>query len=365
MNFLNPLNMIPLRLLCRFFGVSDRFWNFVFVPIHTSTFIEVEMDTLPAAMAEILNEIVPFARTPHMRTWKSTAYDTILKMTQDLPKANIRTSCAVETVQYIPSQSIPGKFDVKVIDEDGSEQVFDGVIFACSAQAMNRILHGKGEVFPGQPPLISNGANGLNNNLRLSGLRSWLLNWMETNILSTTLYTTDRDTTFEKGVAHSKPHAVLPEKYQKEIMNAYCNYIEVESSNPREIENSFVISSWAPTTQTPDVKGKRPMLVTYNADKKLENEETEWISTSKEAHPCLTTWQMICSVILWPFLQGARNEQTYFCGSAVLPGNGHDLSFLSGLVAADEFGADYPFEDNENAKADYLRLRQMMLSIWA
>ena len=33
----------------------------------------------------------------------------------------------------------------------------------------------------------------------------------------------------------------------------------------------------------------------------------------------------------------------YFCGSTVTPGNGHDLSFLSGLVAASECGADFPY----------------------
>ena len=107
------------------------------------------------------------------------------------------------------------------------------------------------------------------------------------------------------------------------------------------------------------------MLVTYNADDKLKHSKTEWVSTSREAHPCLTWMQLGSSVTLWPLLQGARNEQTYFCGSAVLPANGHDLSFLSGLVAAAELGAPYPFPGNTEAHADYLRLRSMMLGLWA
>lgn len=33
MSYFNPLNLIPLRTLCRFFRISDKFWDFVFVPI--------------------------------------------------------------------------------------------------------------------------------------------------------------------------------------------------------------------------------------------------------------------------------------------------------------------------------------------
>ena len=163
---------------------------------------------------------------------------------------------------------------------------------------------------------------------------------------------------------HSKAHAVIAEDYRDEVLSAYCNYIEVETAKPRNLQNTFVISSWAPSAQAPEVKGKLPMLVSYNTEKELENEETEWVSTSREAHPCLTTWQMMASQILWPLLQGTRNGQTFFCGSAVTPGNGHDLSFLSGLIAASELGAPFPFSYNTEAAGDYERLRKMMFAFW-
>jgi hypothetical protein len=191
------------------------------------------------------------------------------------------------------------------------------------------------------------------------------MNFLETTLLSNTLYTTDRDKTFERGIVHSDAKAVLPDSMREEVLESYCNYIEVDSQNPVNLENSFVISSWAPTAQEPDVKGKLPMLVTYNAEEKLKNTKTDWVSTSREAHPCLTFLQLGSSVMLWPVLQGARRDSTFFCGSAVLPANGHDLSFLSGLVAASELGAPYPFPNDKNALADFVRLRKMMLSIWA
>ncbi|CAK9006429.1 8-desaturase) [Durusdinium trenchii] len=363
-SMLNPLNLIPLRTLCRLYGISDRFWEFVFVPIHTSTFLEIEMDTVPALMAELLNEIVPFTETPNMRTWKTHSYDTLRKMSLELPKDNVRTSCGVESVRYIPRANPEDGFDVKVLDEDDEEHTYDAVIFACSAQAMNRILHGKGQPLPGQP-LLPNQANGLNNNTVMSSWKRWFLNGLETTLLSHTLYTTDRDKTFERGTAHTNATAVFPDEFKAEILDEYCNYIEVDARNPRNLENSFVISSWAPTMQAPHLRGKLPMMVTYNADKKLENVETEWVSTSREAHPCLTMKQLASSTTCWPMLQGARNGQTYFCGSAVLPANGHDMSFLSGLVAANELGAPYPFSHDPVATGDFERMRKLMLWFWA
>ena len=129
------------------------------------------------------------------------------------------------------------------------------------------------------------------------------------------------------------------------------------------VENTFVISSWAPAAQEESVRGKRPMLVSWNCREKLEaaNAKTERPVTSHEAHPCLSKWQLAACTLLWPRAQGSRNGSTYFCGSAVTPGNGHDLSFLSGLVVAGELGAEFPYSSCVEAHEDYLKLRKMMI----
>jgi len=336
MSWVNPLNLIPLKRLCQWWGVSQRFWDYVFVPVHTSTFLEVNMDSVPGSMGSLLNDIVPFSATPRMKTWKTNAYDTVVAMLQDI---KVKTSCGVETVTFNADGS------VCVTDEDGESRQFDAVVFACSAQAMNRILHGEGQ--PGENNIPPNNSNGLNS----------ITSWLESFLLRQTLYTTDRDKTFERGIVHTQSAATIPAAHRDDVMREYCNYIEVKE--PGDLENSFVISSWAPTAE------EFPMLVTYNADKKLDGLDTEWVSTSREAHPCLTTWQMMSTTVLWPLLQGRRNAKCYFCGSAVLPGNGHDLSFLSGIVAATELGANYPFQKNKMAQQDFDRLRGMMLSAWA
>ena len=191
----------------------------------------------------------------------------------------------------------------------------------------------------------------------------WLAQ-LEGILLRNTIYTVDRDKTFEQGVVHSDAR-VFPEKFREELLDKHCNYMVVNGKNPRDVENHFIISSWAPTVTTPQLKGKKSMLVSYNCPEKTDKVEAEWTVTSREAHPSLTMTQMAASIAVWPILQGFRNRQVYYCGSAFTPGNGHDLSLLSGFVAASEVGAEYPFPNVPHAKEDFLRLRKMMLGMWA
>ena len=46
--------------------------------------------------------------------------------------------------------------------------------------------------------------------------------------------------------------------------------------------------------------------------------------------------------------------------STCLPGNGHDLSFLGGVVIACAIGADYPFEGDAPARRDFVDMRKFM-----
>jgi predicted NAD/FAD-binding protein len=329
-NVLNPLNVFPLRSLMRMYGVSDFFWERVFVPVHTSTFLEVEMESLPAVMAELLDEVVPFSKTPVMRVWKSHANDVFVNMTKAWPPGAVRASCAVERVDFSPAKG------VLVKHEDAEDpEYFDAVVFACSAPAMRSILGNDGTTLAA----------------------------CEDYVLRNTMYTVDRDKTFETGVVHSDAPAVLPGKFERELLDEYANYIEIDGSNPRNLENHFIISSWAPTMKAH--RGKRAMLVSYNAAEKTKNVDSEWTVTSRDAHPCLTMWSSFCSTQVWPMLQGARQGRAYYCGSAITPANAHEFSLLSGFVAASQLGAPYPFPNNPKAQQDFERMRGMMLGWWA
>lgn len=356
MNLINPLNVIHLKSLCTWFGISDLFWQRVFVPIHTSTFLEAEMGGIPAVMAELLDDMVPLnvtkGKVPEMRAWKTNAYDIFPKMVADWPRTATRTSCAVERVDF--QSAADGSLDVVVTHEDSNEEtpneVFDAVVFACSAPATQKIL----QQAQSNPTSFSSWFD----------ISARVLSYLERYLLQNTMYTVDRDKTFEAGVVHSDG-SVFPEKFRAELLERHCNYMVVDGNKPTDVENHFIISSWAPTANTPQSKGKLPMLVSYNCPEKTDRIEAEWTVTSREAHPCLTVWQTACCIAFWPLIQGFRNKQCYYCGSAFTPGNGHDLSLLSGFVVASELGAEFPFLQNDKATQDFLRLRQMMLTFWA
>lgn len=343
MSFFNPLNLISLKTLTKIFGLSNKFWDYIFVPLHTSTFLELDLDDVPSVMAEVLEDIMPLTRTPTMVAWEKDANQPIEEILVQNSRIKGKRSCAVEKVEYFGDK-------VFVTDEDESCEKYDAVIFACSARSMTSILH------------TQNQNNGL----------SFGLNQLEKLVFNKVLYSHDRDEkgTFNQGVVH-KHATVLPTKFRKNILKDYCNYMEVDRKDPTVLENTFVISSWAPTVQNAadntlkyhfGSSEEEGMFVSYNCRDKLKDKECEWTSTSREAHPSLTTWHLFSSQMLWPKLQGTRNKSTYFCGSAVTPGNGHDLSLLSGIIAATELGAEYPFAtEDKKAERDFELLRKMMI----
>ena len=69
------------------------------------------------------------------------------------------------------------------------------------------------------------------------------------------------------------------------------------------------------------------------------------------SHPCFSTRNLlIFGALRW--IQGKHG--VYYCGSYCTPGNGHDLSLLSGLVAASAAcDAPYPFDESPGAARDF------------
>ena len=234
---------------------------------------------------------------------------------------------------------------------------YDQIVFACGAPAVSRITK----------------RFSIESNSTFGSIWSLISNSLLQGVLSKISYTESRDRMFLRGSAHSDASRVLPSKFKNELLKEYCNYVEVQrgesSSNDDDdsdtvrYENSFIISSWCPPTLAPGVKGKRPMLVSYNCEERLEGGDINLYERNvngKEAHPCLTMTNLALSNVVWPWFQGMQDGRVYFCGSYVTPGNGHDLSMLSGLVVASKIGAKYPFQNNDKASEDFFLLQKLM-----
>eukprot|EP00937_MAST-01D_sp_MAST-1D-sp2_P000463 g463.t1 len=382
---LNPLNLVPLRALAQsfLFGVSARFWEEVFVPVHTSTFLEASMDDLPAVIVELLEDIVPLAepeRAPVMATWAAGhAGEVFERLAAPLEEGAVHTSTEIERVRFAlelepaapaaasasAPASAPGAAgrDVRVAayatDDEGVERRFDHVIFACGAPAAARAL--------GRFDFDAAGAAGAAGGGLLASLRAQAAQWAAVRALRNVQYVESRDAMFSSGEAHSDASRVLPPAFREELLDRCCNYVEVQrgagAGGGVRYENSFIISSWCPPALEPRVKGQRAMLVSYNCRAKLKAMPAAHFErnvTGREAHPCLTMRNLLLSSLLWPWLQGLHRGTAFFCGSAVTPGNGHDLSLLSGLVVARAIGAAFPFGGNAAACFDFKALQAMM-----
>jgi len=113
------------------------------------------------------------------------------------------------------------------------------------------------------------------------------------------------------------------------------------------------LSSWIPSVQLN--KKTRPMMITYNSNKEIGLEAGR--ITNYGAHPHLTTINLIIGALL-RFVQGHNGR--FYCASYTTPGNGHDMSFLSGLAIANAIGAQYPFQGHHNCWTDFSKLSALM-----
>ena len=304
---LNPLCVIPLRLVCRAAGISDAFWQHSFVPVHTSSFLSARLSSIPAVIAPALEDIVSVEHGGHLRTWSRDSSDVFEKMTEGVA---VRAATPVEAVE---------RSERHIAVHAGGSATYDRVVFACPAPAAVQIID------------------------RPSALERILLGGVH--------YADHDDDTFAVGVVHSDP-GVLPAEHRDEILRHFANYIRcIRKGQSVTYENTFVISSWAPAARDSDL----PMMVSYNVSTPIAQVARRIRNTF--AHPSLSGKNLMRAMAL-RLIQGPR---VYYCGSYTTPGNGHDLSLLSGLVVAEALGAAYPFAAHGAALRDFEQLRSMML----
>ena len=154
---LNPLNLISLWKLAHYvFGVSRKFWDDVFVPVHTSTFLETQMDGLPAVIAELLEDIVPLSDPetyPVMDTWEAgNAREVFEKLVEPLRK---NKSCSVHTSNGVSSVTFKNRRNgedrvVVVTDEDGNTNEYVRSIFECF-KTFDHVIRARSIVFCQSP----------------------------------------------------------------------------------------------------------------------------------------------------------------------------------------------------------------------
>ncbi|MGB5808996.1 MAG: FAD-dependent oxidoreductase, partial [Polyangiales bacterium] len=309
-SYFNPMNVIPLYWLARLFGVSKEFWHTIFVPVHSATFITTSMKGIPAVILPILESIVPLETPCRMGTWDGPPRRVFERMTAPFG-AHVHTDHEIKNVARER-----GRFVLH--DQEGRRFEADKVIFACDAHAVLGALD--------RPT------------------------WLQRVLLGNSQYVDDVDPTFSKFVVHSDA-TIFPEAHREEICSNFNTYVELDDDG--SLECTFVLSSKYPGLHEFGV----PMLVTFNS-KKAIGEVRKRIDLPHPNHTLSLRNLIIMSAMR--FLQG-KND-IFYCGTFTTPEGGHDLSFMSGLVAARAVGAPYPLpRRSEDAHADYHQMQKMML----
>lgn len=309
-SYFNPMNLIPLCWMMALFGVSREFWERIFVPVHSSTFITVHQRSIPAVLAPLLEDIVPLESPSRMATWQQAPDAVFTRMTQDFA-SHVHTNCEIVSV----TTSADG---VELRDAGGRCFQADRIIFACdSISALTTIS---------KP------------------------SWLQRQLLGAVKYVDDTDPTFSKAVLHGDT-TVFPEEHRQRIASEFNTYAEIAEDG--RLESTFVVSSHLPVLKD----ANRACLVTFNSRKAIQGVHKEIRLVRCNHHLCL---QNLIIMMALRFIQG-RNR-TYYCGSFTTPEGGHDLSFLSGLVIARALGASYPFSaDHVAAVTDFRQLQTLML----
>jgi predicted NAD/FAD-binding protein len=346
---LNPMNLIPIRLLSKVFGISDSFWEYVVVPVYSSSFLTCHLNDTPAVILPALDDIISVGAGPvkTLKTWAGSSKDVFDAMARVIGSQNIELNAAITHVSPIVGYGCENNGIVITYKGGAKTAHFDRVIFACPSRAVDNLSKG-------------------------TTLRSHLFD----QIIPSILYENERDDSFTFGVIHSNRSVIPSQCHEKYFGRRYSNYLKVRKNPDRSqcklenlVENTFTLGTWVP--QAVSAAGglaAEPFdcFVTYNGSVKIPEAEQLGIVDNTWAHPQLSLKMMTLAASVG-LLQGRHN--VYYCGSYTTPGNGHDLSLLSGFVVAHAViskaghpEAAYPFAavGDPRLHADFKQLQALM-----
>ena len=289
LNALNPFNYISMGTVLNLGGFSGDFRYKILKPMFVNFLMATNVFDMPAALfARYLDFFDIEASTP-MQTW-----DQGTRRIYENLSANFRDQIYLDRpVKKVYRRSS----GVVVEDEDGMTETFDEVIFACNANQTLMMLH--------KPTLL------------------------ERYILSSIRYESELH---NHTVVHSDA-SVLPDN-EVEPLKTRSNHIEQYGSRPDNYEITYIMHNQQPWANPSD----KPCLVTYNPLSNID--ERKVIDRWWFQHIVHDVRHVAWIVSLFQFIQGRR--RTWHCGAHTLV-NSQETCFVSGLAAATQLGADYPF----------------------
>ncbi len=292
-NALNPYNYVSMGTLLNLHGFSGDFRYKILKPMFVNFLMATNVFDMPASLFSRYLEFFDIESSTPMQTWDQGTrriYESLSAGFED----KIYLSRPVRKVYRQRS-------GVVVEDEEGAREEFDEVIFACNANQTLMILD--------KPTML------------------------ERYLLSSIRYESELH---NHTIVHSDA-TVLPDNEVKPL-ETRSNHIEQYGARPDNYEITYIMHNQQPWAKDSD----RPCLVTYNPISKID--EVKVIRRHWFQHIVHDVRHVTFLMHLFRFIQGKR--RTWHCGAHTLV-NSQETCFVSGLAAARQLGADYPFEDAE------------------
>ena len=291
LNALNPFNYVSMGAVLNLAGLSGDFRYQILKPMFVNFLMATNVFDMPASLFARYLEFFDIESATPMQTWDQGTrriYENLSAGFQD----RIHLNRPVRKVYRHASH-------VVVEDEDGAEERFDHVILACNANQTLMMLD--------RPTML------------------------ERYILSSVRYDSELH---NHAIVHSDA-SVLPDSDVRALATR-SNHIEQYGARPDNYEITYIMHNQQPWAGRSD----KPCLVTYNPVGRIDEDKIVlrwWFQ-----HVVHDVRQAALLVPLFRLIQGRR--RTWHCGAHTLI-NSQETCFVTGLAAARQLGADYPFHD--------------------
>ena len=293
LNALNPFNYTSMGTVLNLTGLSEDFRFKILKPMFVNFLMATNVFDMPASLFARYLEFFDIEGATPMQTWNQgtrSIYENMSTHFRDKIYLN-------RPVRKVYRQSS----HIVVEDEDGVKETFDEAIFACNANQTLMILD--------RPTFL------------------------ERYILSSIRYESELH---NHTVVHSDS-SVLPDNEVKPL-ETRSNHIEQYGARPDNYEITYIMHNQQPWVNRSD----KPCLVTYNPVSKIDGQKV--IGRWWFQHIVHDVRHIAWLIHLFRFIQGKR--RTWHCGAHTLV-NSQETCLVTGLAAAKQIGADYPFEDPE------------------
>ena len=291
LNALNPFNYISMGTVLNLGGFSGDFRYKILKPMFVNFLMATNVFDMPASLFARYLEFFDIESATPMQTW-----DQGTRRIYEHLSAGFRDKIYLNRPVQKVYRSASG---VVVEDGAGVRETFDDVIMACNANQTLMILD--------KPTNL------------------------ERYLLSSIRYESELH---NHTVVHSDS-SVLPDNEVKPLTTR-SNHIEQYGARPDNYEITYIMHNQQPWANQSD----KPCLVTYNPISPID--EQKIIKKWWFQHIVHDVRHTAVLVSLFRFIQGKR--RTWHCGAHTLI-NSQETCFVTGLAAATQIGADYPFDD--------------------